>query len=97
MPGRPIISKQALADLDEIWLYIAQDNVTMADRVIERIYDEIQKLARMPGLGHRREDLTDKPVRFWLVYSYLVIYNADTKPIEVVRILSGHRDIAAIL
>ncbi len=27
-------------------------------------------LAENPGIGHTREDLTDRPVRFWKVFSY---------------------------
>lgn len=51
----------------------------------------------MPEIGHRREDLADEPLRFWPVYSYLVIYRADVSPIEVVRVLSGYRDVAELL
>jgi len=54
-------------------------------------------LASNPGLGHTRRDLTSKPVRFWPVYSYLIIYDAETQPLEVIRILSGYRDVAAQL
>ena len=54
-------------------------------------------LADNPGLGHLRRDLTTKPVRFWPVYSYLVIYDPDARPLEVVRILNGYRDVAALL
>lgn len=54
-------------------------------------------LARNPDRGHLRKDLTTKPVRFWSIYSYLIIYDPATRPLEVVRILSGYRDIATIL
>ncbi len=69
--NEPIISEQALADLDEIWLYITRDSIDAADRVIDQIYEAIYKLAEHPGMGHRHEDLTHEPVRFWSVYSYL--------------------------
>lgn len=54
-------------------------------------------LARNPELGHIRRDLTSKLVRFWPVYSYLIIYDPATQPLEIVRILSGYRDVAALL
>lgn len=54
-------------------------------------------LATQPELGHRRKDLTSKPVRFWCVYSYLIVYDPATRPLEVVRILSGYRDITELL
>lgn len=48
-------------------------------------------------MGHLREDLTDKPVLFWPVGSYLVIYNPVRKPIEIVRVLHGRRDLPRLL
>ena len=54
-------------------------------------------LAHNPELGHVRHDLTSKSVRFWTVYSYLIIYDPESRPLEVVRILSGYRDVAALL
>jgi plasmid stabilization system protein ParE len=96
-PQRPILSAEALADLDEIWLYIARDNLTAADRVIDEIYEAIYKLAEFPGAGHLREDLIDEPLRFWSVHHYLIIYRAEAQPIEIVRVLSGYRDISQIL
>jgi len=48
----------------------------------------------MPGKGHVREDLTSEPgLLFWSVGSYLVVYRARSSPLEVIRILHGHRDI----
>lgn len=48
-------------------------------------------------MGHRREDLTDKPVRFFPVYSFLIIYDPASTPLEIVRVLRGAQDIAVIL
>ncbi len=44
-----------------------------------------------------REDLTDEVVKFFPVYSYLVVYRPETKPLQIVSILHGHRDVPAIL
>jgi plasmid stabilization system protein ParE len=91
------ISPQALSDLQEIWLYIAQDNPLYADKVEAEIYFEFENLAKHPNIGHKRSDLTDKPVLFWNLYSYQIIYSADIKPLQILRILSGYRDITNIL
>ncbi len=90
-------SREARLDLLEIWEHIAKDNVDAADRVELEVQKSVAKLAANPGLGHLRRDLTSKPVRFWTVYSYLVIYDPDARPLEVVRILSGYRDVATML
>ncbi|MBK9778004.1 MAG: hypothetical protein IPP62_16870 [bacterium] len=42
-------------------------------------------------------DLTSRPVRFFPVYSYLVVYSANARPIEIVRVLGGAQDVGAIL
>ena len=54
-------------------------------------------LAEMPAIGHTREDLTDKPVRFWPVGRYLIIYRPERRPIEIVRLVSAYRDVTALL
>ena len=68
-----------------------------ADRVTKEIHEAIVMLAQNPELGHVRKDLTSKSVRFWPIYSYLIIYNPSTNPLEIVRILSGYRDLAMLL
>jgi plasmid stabilization system protein ParE len=60
----------ALADIDEIWDYIAKDNFDAADRAIETIFENIAALATSPQQGHRRRDLTSAPLVFWRVYRY---------------------------
>jgi antitoxin ParD1/3/4/toxin ParE1/3/4 len=46
---------------------------------------------------HRREDLTPYPVLFWPVGAYLIIYRAGRRPIEIVAVTQGSRDIPAFL
>jgi len=36
-------------------------------------------------------------VRFFPLYSYLIVYRPETKPLQVVAILHGRRDVVAIL
>ena len=55
------------------------------------------KLAKSPGIGHWREGLADKRHRFLLVYSYLIVYRHETKPLEIVRVLHAARDVQSIL
>lgn len=94
---RPIISEAALADLDEIWLFIGRESFHAADRIVDELYTAIYRLGENPGLGHLRDDLIEKPLRFWNVHHYLIIYRADVTPIEIVRVVSGYRDLASLL
>jgi plasmid stabilization system protein ParE len=91
---------QAVADLFEIWTYIARDNLEAANRVEEAVYEACGFLAEGPLRGKTREDLTRLPLRFWTVQSfpnYIIVYDPATKPLQVIRILHGSRDILAIL
>jgi plasmid stabilization system protein ParE len=54
----------AFADLDNIWESIAENNTDAADRVVTEIYDTIRDLVNFLQQGHRRTDLTTRPLRF---------------------------------
>src|SRR5271165_6334391 len=43
------------------------------------------------------EDLTDEPVKFFPIYSYLIVYRPETKPLQVVAIVHGRRDVEELL
>ncbi len=68
-----ILASAAVLDLEDIWDYIAADNIDAADRWIGKLFDAFDVIARMPGTGHRRDDLTSYPVRFRTVGAYLII------------------------
>jgi antitoxin ParD1/3/4/toxin ParE1/3/4 len=91
------LSPLAVADIEEIWEYIAAENLAAAGRVRLALLEAFRLLSRNPGIGHKREDLTDHDVKFWPVYSYLIVYCPDKQPLEIVRVLHGARDIAPIL
>jgi len=95
--SRFALTAQARLDLFEIWNYVADDSIDAADRITERLHEAFQKLAEMPHMGHRREDLADSRHRFWSVFSYVIVYRPDTQPMQIVAILHGARDIQAFL
>jgi plasmid stabilization system protein ParE len=91
---------EARFDLDEIWEFIRADNLAAADRTIAEILAAIRALAPFPGRGHRRPDLTSRPLRFILISEYLVAYAPEEKPLWVVAVMHGRRSprvMAAIL
>lgn len=89
-----VVSTAARQDLRDIQTYIAADNVETARKVIRRLRSSFRQLAQNPGLGHTRLDLTSQPVRFWLVYSFLIVYRTNERVLEVVRVVHGARDLA---
>jgi toxin ParE1/3/4 len=72
---------EAVLDLDEIWEFIARDSPAAADRVIEDCLATVDKLVSFPDQGHRRPDLTSRPLRFTLVREYLIAYAPDERPL----------------
>ena len=91
---------EAYADLDDIRYYIAQENPDAADRVISEIFDTLRGLVAFPHQGHRRPDLTSRPLRFILVREYLIAYAPEEKPLWVVAVMHARRNpriMAAIL
>src|SRR5438270_13327040 len=98
MSGRYLLAPEAATDLVQIWRYIKkQSSIEMADRVESVILDRIRFLVENPGAGHWRRNLTDQPVKFFPVYSYLIVYRTETKPLQIVSILHGRRDVEQIL
>jgi plasmid stabilization system protein ParE len=89
---RVLVTPRARADLLEIWDFIAKDNAVAADRVLADIQSSFQRLAELPGMGHIRLEL-DPAYRVWRVYSYLIVYRRDSVPLQVIRVMSGHRDL----
>ena len=88
MSVRYFLAPQAALDLLEIWRYIKkQSSLTLADRVEATIRERMAFLAGTPGAGHRRKDLTDHDVKFFPVYSYLIVYRPQTEPLQVAAIL----------
>ena|SRR2546427_8158785 len=91
---------EAFTDLDQIWENIAEDNIDAADRVIADIYATLHTLAASPHIGHRRPDLTARPLRFHVVREYLMASAPDERPLWIVAVVHGRRNprvLAAIL
>lgn len=85
------VSDVARLDLDEIWLYIAQDNFDAADKFIYAIVSRFPKLAAMPLIGRQREELSPR-LRSFSVSRYVIFYRPIENGIEIVRVLHGARD-----
>jgi plasmid stabilization system protein ParE len=95
-----VLHPEAYTDIEDIWEFIAEDSLDAADRVRELIYEAIGKLISFPHQGHRRPDLTLRPIRFITVRHYLIAYAPDESPLLVIAVIHGRRNprvMAAIL
>jgi plasmid stabilization system protein ParE len=97
MTSRFVFTEEAETQLLEILDYLADEGQSAAVRVRDAIYDAVGKLAERPGIGHTREDLTDRPLRFWTVYAYLLVYDPASRPLTIVAVLHSARDVELLL
>jgi toxin ParE1/3/4 len=98
MKPQYVLAPQAALDLVEIWRYIKErSSIAIADRVESVVRQKFGLLAANPEAGHSRSKLTDENVKFFPVYSYLIIYRPETRPLQVVSILHGRRDVEQVL
>jgi plasmid stabilization system protein ParE len=87
------LTSEAQADVDEICEFIAQDSVDAALRVLDAFEHAFNMLAGSPEIGHTREDLTARPLKFWGVYSFLLVYDPASAPLSIIAVLRGARDV----
>lgn len=87
------LSSKAFSDLDEIWAYIARDNITAANNLLKNFYKKFDLISEFNEIGHRRSDLTEHDIRFVSIGNYVIIYMIRENHIEVLRVLSSFRDI----
>jgi len=97
MTSKYYLSPIAEQDIEEVITCLARENPDAARTFLDSLYSAMESLADNPHLGHLREDLTDKPVKFWpFKWHYLIIYKP-ISPIEIVRVLSGYRDLVNLI
>jgi plasmid stabilization system protein ParE len=95
-----VLHPEVYGDLDEIYEYIDRFNPSAADRLLDEFLAAFDSLVRFPLQGHRRIDLSSRPLRFKVIRSYLIAYLPDLEPLWIVAVLDGRRNprvIAALL
>ena len=91
--GRVLFTQSAQTDLLEAWLFIAEENPSAADRVLDAIEREAQALLSQPLMGRARQELTEG-VRSWPSSTpYILFYLVDNDGVTILRVLHHARDI----
>ena len=83
-------TSRAKTDAVEIWAYIAEDNVSAADDLIDQIESRLAGLARMPESAEAVSYIAPD-VRRSSVGNYVIYYRPIDDGIQVLRILHGAR------
>ena len=93
------LSKKALKDIDDIWLYTVENwSVEQADRYYNSIFDELEFLSKNPLSGKDIGQIR-KNYRCSRVQSHLIFYRITTakNEIDIIRVLHQRMDIENIL
>jgi len=92
---------QAARDVEAAaeWISEMAGGPDVARRMVQAVVEAADRIASRPGLGRLRLDLVPAPFRFWTVrgFPYLLVYNADRSPTQVVRVLHMARDLPTLL
>ena len=78
----------ALADLDEIFAYMAADNRAAAARLVDRIEDAAKQIAATPHMG---EATRKSRFRRIPVGNYLIVYEVGTDEVVIHYVRHGAR------
>lgn len=94
--GNVFYSASAENDLLEAWLYVAEDSVIAADRMLDQIEAEVIRLLDQPLMGRERNELSPG-IRSWPTSTpYILFYFPNEHGVVVARVLHHARDIPAI-
>ena len=88
-----ILSREALSDLEEIWLYTVEKwSLDQADRYYNLIFEEINFICRKPNSGKKMDHIR-KSYLAAKVKSHLIFYRIENETIQIIRILHERMDI----
>lgn len=89
------LAQTAVTDIDEIWHYIAQDDIGAANSFIERMFEHFIFIGRNKLAGIDREEL-EPGLRSIPFGRYVIFYFPLKNGVEISQIIHGARDIETI-
>jgi plasmid stabilization system protein ParE len=94
-----ILSVPAQEDLAGILSYYSEEaGYRISRKMAVEFVAAFRKIAKNPGIGHRREDLVEsRAILFWLVRDFLILYRTSEVSVEIVMIARSSRDIAQLV
>jgi toxin ParE1/3/4 len=101
MPVEILKRPQALRDIEECFVYIAEDNLEIGVCFIAAVEDSLQQISQFPFIGKERvfKNTHFQSVRMWHVKNfenYLIFYLVTDGTVEIIRVLYSSRDIEEI-
>lgn len=79
-------------DLDKIWLHIALDSPTEADKFIDRVLAKFPLLASQPRMGVQRPEI-DKDVFSHAYGNYIIFWHVADDEARFLHVIYGGREL----
>jgi toxin ParE1/3/4 len=90
------LTEPALRDIEQIADYIArQSGLAQADHFLAKLDGRFAKITQFPSLGRRRDEILPG-LRSLTTDNYLILYQAVQQDVEILRVVSGYRDLSAL-
>lgn len=97
MARKIVWSPTSLADLQQIFNYIARDSEAYAAGAIEKIVDASERLLIFPRMGRVVPEFSDDTIRELVVFSYRLIYQINGDRIDIGAVVHGSRELKRAL
>uniref|UniRef100_C6E9I3 Addiction module toxin, RelE/StbE family n=1 Tax=Geobacter sp. (strain M21) TaxID=443144 RepID=C6E9I3_GEOSM len=86
-----IWSEKSVADLEEIYDYIATDSPFYAQHQAEKIIASVERLLAFPTSGRSLPEFPASPLREIIVDPYRIVYRSTEAEIFIVAVIHGRR------
>lgn len=94
--ARIVHSPAAEDDLLEIWVGLAANNVSAAERLMDDLDAATRLMAMQPLIGKARREF-GVGIRSFPVRGYVLVYRPILGGVELVRVVHGARDLERVL
>ena len=95
--ARLIWTEPAVQDLDEIAEYIALDDFSAAKRLVEKIFESVERLESFPKSGRQPPELKRMPYREIIVGPCRIFYRIEDDRVYIVYVMRGERQLCKYL
>ena len=92
-----IWTEPALNDLEEIAEYIALENTTAARKLIQKMFNTIERLENHPDSGKKPPELEDMSYREVIVNPCRIFYKHENENIYILYVMRAERSLRKYL
>ncbi|HAC65643.1 MAG TPA: type II toxin-antitoxin system RelE/ParE family toxin [Cyanothece sp. UBA12306] len=89
------ISEEAIRDLDEISDYFARQSIDAGEGFVKLFTQKCRSLVNFPYMGRSYREIFPN-LRGLPLDGYIILYQLVKEDIEIVRVVSGYRDLESL-